>query len=310
MTTIPPFPYKRKFVSASPKELLANLRTTSNQLISVEKQDGLVFPAKIITKQDAYRQVNIITDLFTEEARVKARVHGQLTPLEFWERNQAQIDLKMKEFKDDVEPEYAQRTAVYLMCREATTFAPLLSKVVYDLMLPAEGGHVLDPFSGWGDRAIGALGSDRVLSYQGVDCNSSLIPGYRRIVDELDEKKKLNFAHMPFQSFVGKTTYDLIFTSPPYFDFEVYSDEKTQSSFNKRTYREWFDSFMKMALQKMTLMIRPGGYVALHIGSTFRTPTFTDDVQARMIELGMRYVQQIDCSTESKRPIPIWVFQK
>lgn len=319
----PPFPYKKTFVEATPQALLDNLRNDElfPTLIEEKRNDQQPLPYELFTHQPGYRSVNIITDLFTEDARVQARLHGQLSPLEFWKLNH--VAVKERSQRDMATTEnpidnYALRLTLSLMCKEATSFSPLLSRKVYDLLLPEQGGCVLDPFSGWGDRAIGALGSKKVQSYDGVDCNTALVPGYQRIVQELDVDHKLRFHLTPWQLFrPPRAAYDLIFTSPPYFDFEIYSSEPTQSHAGQATYQDWWNNFMQHALRKMRVLLQPGGYLAIHIGHTYRTPTFTEDVKTLLTSeaCGLRFVQAIECLTFNKtrprptRPICLYVYQ-
>lgn len=319
----PPFPYKRTFITETPKSMLNNLCCDEvfTTLIEAVRDDTHVLPVRLLTTGAAYRAVNRLTDLFTEEARVKAKLHGQLSPWEYWQLHHATVNERAKkDFADTVNStdHYALRLTLSQMCKEATLFGPVLSRQVYDLLLPEAGGRVLDPFSGWGDRALGALGSRKVWSYDGVDCNSALIPGYQRLVDELDTPgHKLRFHLTPWQRFAPPhAAYDLVFTSPPYYDFEIYSPEPTQSITGQATYHDWWQRFMTQALRKMRALVKPSGYLALHLGHTFRTPTFIDDVHQFCVQsLGLRFVQSVECltfsklRTQPKRPIALYVFQ-
>jgi hypothetical protein len=42
----------------------------------------------------------------------------------------------------------------------------------------------------------------------------------------------------------GAETYDMILTSPPYFDLEIYCDESTQSTWHFDTYEEWVEGWL------------------------------------------------------------------
>lgn len=295
------FPLKRSFWEKSPQELLENLRLRSDSLITFED-------SRLISKKEIYEKINVITDLFTEYARIKAHMRNHPSPLEYWEKNKDKIVEEAQKRFGNVSP-FSLRETIYFSTKEATTFSPAISKKIYDLLLQ-EPGHVLDPFSGWGDRAIGALSSEKVLSYTGVDANSDLKEGYDRINSELPNEK-LDFNLVRFEDFQTEKRFDLVFSSPPYFDFEIYSDSKDQSIFNKRNYDSWFYSFMRPALKKMVDLLKKGGTLALHIGPTNRTPNLHDHVYDDLTRtLKMTFIRQIDCSVEGKRPVPIWVYQK
>lgn len=318
--TVPPFPYKTTYIETTPQQFLAHLADDAvfNTLVEEKRDDAHPFPTEIVIGPTAYRMVHIVTDLFTEDARIRAHLHGQLSPLAYWNLNHASLAKKAKEmFPEYPLDNYGLRFALSQSAKEATNFSPVLSRKIYDTFLPPEGGRVLDPFSGWGDRSIGALASPRVLSYDGVDCNTALVPGYTRLTQTLDQNHKIQFHITPWQCFVApRREYDLIFTSPPYFDFEIYSSESTQSCAGQATYDAWWQNFMQPAVRKMRALIKPEGHIALHIGHTYRTPNFVDDVKTLMVEqLGLRFVQTIECLTVSKtrskptRPICIYVYQ-
>lgn len=302
------FPYKSTFVKTHPLVLLQNLQTNEN-LIEVIREENVEYPVRLISDPSVYEKVNIITDLYTEKSRVKARIYNLDSPLQYWNKYKKKIheDAYRRFGKTDNE---SLREVLYLTCKEATAFSPVVSKCIYDHLLPECGGNVLDPFSGWGDRSIGALGSKKVLTYQGVDCNSDLADSYQKIKTELDTTDKLKFTLLPFEEFQTDQTYDLIFTSPPFFDFEVYSEEKTQSIYGKKNYNEWFTTWMIPVLKKMESLLKPNGILAIHIGSTFRSPTFHKDVQLYLVKQSLIYLQQINCCVRGKRGVPIWIFRK
>jgi hypothetical protein len=304
-----PFPYKTSFIQTTPQEFLHNLRNEKG-LIEIVK-GSKIFPIKMISDSTVYEKVNIITDLYTEPVRMKARLSRKMSPIEFWTRDEKIIRIESRK-RFGKEDNFSLRETIYLICKEATSFSPVLSKCIFDNLLPEKGGVVLDPFSGWGDRAIGALGSDRVLKYQGVDCNLELSESYKKIKTDLDTTGKIDFTMCPFEDFKGEDdTYDLVFTSPPFFDFEVYSDDKSQSIRGKKNYGDWFDRWMTLVLNKIVRLVKHGGYIALHIGPTNRSPTLHDDVWEHLTKIcKINYIQQIDCSVRGKRSIPIWVYRK
>jgi 16S rRNA G966 N2-methylase RsmD len=222
--------------------------------------------------------------------------------MEYWEKHKKAVIKYAKSTKPQ-----ALRDAIHVLSREAATFNPVIAKAIYDIY--AEDGNVLDPFSGWGDRAIGALGSPRVKKYIGVDANPNLKLGYQRLKEELDHDDKITFNIQDIRSFDTDEKFDLIFTSPPYYDFEVYSDEESQSITGFNTYEEWYKGFMVPILTKLAQFLTPGGRLILHIGATNRTKTFHTDTIGTLKQIGLTMVQEIHCITKGKPYVPIWVFQ-
>ncbi len=310
------FPYKRKFVDVPPSELFRRLQADAS-LVTGEfsphrETPSDQLPQSILIDPRAYDQIDIITDLFTEEARVQANVYENLSPLDYWTENRADIEkMTLKELgknASEVARTKNNRELIYKLSKEATGFKASLSKFVYDTFLAGTEGKVLDPFSGWGDRAIGALASAEVRKYVGVDVNEALKPGYTRIESELDTRKKLSFNFVPFEKFESAEKFDLIFTSPPFFDYETYEAGPGQSIVGKSTYTEWLEKWMVKVLEKMAGLIKPNRYIVLYMGNTNRTPRLCEDIREAFVKLGVQLVKSIPCSVGRKRPVFLWVY--
>jgi hypothetical protein len=56
-------------------------------------------------------------------------------------------------------------------------------------------------------------------------------------------------------------SFDLVFTSPPFFDYEMYSD-------NNPKYRDWINDFYKPLFIESCRCVKRGKHVAIHIGDT------------------------------------------
>jgi len=59
--------------------------------------------------------------------------------------------------------------------------------------------------------------------------------------------------------------YDLIVTSPPYFDLERYSDEETQSFKKYPKYEEWLDKFLFVLIKESHRLLKDDGVFILNI---------------------------------------------
>ena len=84
--------------------------------------------------------------------------------------------------------------------------------------------RVLDFTAGWGSRMIAAAALD--IDYIGIDANSKLEPGYKKIQNAIKpytkSKIKMIFKEAEKVDFSKLPKYDLVFTSPPYEYLEVY----------------------------------------------------------------------------------------
>jgi DNA modification methylase len=57
-------------------------------------------------------------------------------------------------------------------------------------------------------------------------------------------------------------SYDLMLTSPPYFDLEVYSHEETQSIKKYPTWAEWCDGFLEPVIREVLRCLKDEGVSA------------------------------------------------
>lgn len=300
------FPYKKGFIKKA-SYYLDNLKDDQilSKHISSVTNDKYVFPIQFVSQESVYDTINTVTDLFTEPARMKASVYGYVSPIHFWETKEKEIrKYAKKEFgKEDA---FALRESIYFMTKEATAFSPSISKMLYQIILPKEGGTVFDPFSGWGDRALGAICSSRVLKYTGVDCNPELKEGYQEITD-LSEGK-VQFYNCSITEFEIKEKYDLIFTSPPFWDYETYNPFDQKQSINGiKSYKDWMTNFMEPVLLKLKTAMK--GFLALYMGETYRTKDMPERIIKFLQKNGVEIIHRIDCSVGNRRPVPIYIFQ-
>lgn len=293
------FPYKKLFVSTSIDELLNNIRSYKKYLtIRNEKAKGNEIDNVIIEKNKAsYAEADIITDLFTEYERVQASVIKNASPMEYWKANQARI---ISEVGDDHEK---QREYIYGHSKEATTFSPLVSAAVYDLLL-AKPGVVYDPFGGWGDRMIGAICSDKVTKYFCTDLNDHLANGYEKIKALSNGTVDYQFGDaLELAKKQDSGIADVSFTSPPYFNFEKYRKE----SESVVDYQRWLDEFVRPLVKELFRILKPGGSLAIHISGVSTAPTMLEDFRSICAESG-KYKQ--DIIVRSRIDVPIIVYEK
>lgn len=133
----------------------------------------------------------------------------------------------------------------------------------------AEGGKVLDPCSGWGGRLIGFLASN-AIEYQGIDASPNQVAGdldiYETYKDVLNKEKKVAIDVSPFEKYENKEGYyDLVLTSPPYFDREKYIGGEQSHEYSN--YDVWKESFYKVLIEKSYASLKEGGIMCLQVGS-------------------------------------------
>ena len=206
----------------------------------------------------------------------------------------------------------------------ASQFKPSCAKTLYDFF---DAKNVLDFSAGWGDRLVGFHASN-AESYVGLDPNSKLHPHYNSISEFCNTGKKTEFICSPAEDAdLGDRKFDFVFTSPPYFNIEKYSEEETQSWKRYKTNQEWLDLFFLPSLKLAWESLVQGGRIAINIADKGHSRT---DVNASICEPMLSYMESIGATYEgvigyrmNKRPgdrmgevggsvygEPIWVWSK
>lgn len=129
-------------------------------------------------------------------------------------------------------PEWASSMGVENMAPGTSIFDPVLCELVYRWWAP-DGGRILDPFAGGSVRGVvaGYMGHP----YTGIDLSADQIASNREQADTILRRA----GRILPQWIVGDSllelprldyTADLLFTCPPYYDLEVYSDDPADIS--------------------------------------------------------------------------------
>lgn len=316
------FPYKRYFISKDKiPVMLDNIRDLKYVKCPshLSKEPALLEIARL---PGLYDEADVIGDLYTEEERVKANVKGQKSPLNLWKTQEPYIRLEAKKrFPklyniNDTSPTgknaYALRETIYQVGREATQFSPSSASAIYHLVSQylKRPIDILDPFAGWGDRMIAAkanlVGLKKVNSYTGLDANENLQSGYEQIKSGDD---RINFNITDTAKYKPDKQYDLVFTSPPYYDFEIYTVDEKQSIHNRPTYKQWLATFYEPTLLMLVDAVKPGCFFIIHVGDTFSAPTFVADTK-RILSKKLVYFNQIYFGTKGPKSVPALIFIK
>jgi hypothetical protein len=323
--SIPEFPYKRKFITENEiRQMFENLKGYNFQVVqrpyTIKRMPNvnkklLAFGGQQLilnTPAENYNKYDNISDWFQEEVRMTCKRNDQTeTPLQFWKTHQHEIKEKAKSM-GEVNIRNL-REAQYQLHYECTTFKPSLM-VGFIKYLGSK--RILDPFMGWSDRLIAAISQDdKIEYYVGIDSNSELFPGYKEIINffipsENDRKKYILIEGEFEKVTLPNLKYDLIFSSPPYYDLEEYSDKN--QSYIGRNLEQWYNDFLISSLEKMWSVLEKNGFMVLHINDTYK-----DSYTERMINDIIKFsnAQYVGCLPASdlaseKNMNPIWIFKR
>jgi len=220
---------------------------------------------------DRSRIGNDVVDFFTFEERLRTRSKYNIHFYDFVRR----IDeFKEKKFvrnmltyykevknKNNTKNEFVVMKEVFNICIGAINiFRPLVAMEIYAKYRPT---CVLDICAGWGGRCVGAAAMG-VPNYIGLDINKGLMEGYANLVPYLQEKSvtkvDMRFCDATQTDYGALPSYDMVFTSPPYYFLEKYSHNSEYAN-KPAMNREFYEPVFTQAYKHLV----PGGRFVLNV---------------------------------------------
>jgi len=166
-------------------------------------------------------------------------------------------------------------------------FKPSIAMQIYNMYKPKS---VLDFTMGWGGRLIGACAYN-VPMYIGIDANKNLIEPYKKMIDDLEDISETKI-HLIFGDALkvdySKLDYDLVLTSPPYYNLEIYNGSK------KMTKEEWNEKFYFPLFLKTFKCLKMGGHYCINVNEEIYEKTL-------LILFGKAHYE-IPLSTHPRKP--------
>ena len=209
-----------------------------------------------------------------------------------------------------------QNAKVFLSGQSVSNFRPTVAKFIYDTY--GNKGKVLDMSAGFGGRLFGFSASN-CKEYVGFDPSTKTYSGLVNLKNDLfnlvDKKITIRKQGSEIFDFEYVNYFDLCFTSPPYFDTEKYSDEKSQSYIKYPTLDKWINGFLKDTIENCYDYTKVDGYVIFNISNTKVYNNLEEDLiklaENTGLELITTYKMELSSISGNKRKYePIFVFKK
>lgn len=207
-------------------------------------------------------------------------------------KHREELGISFREYLDKYVPDdVKEREASKVLAQGTSLFDPVLAEVVMRWFCPPNGS-ILDPFGGEQTKGIvaGALG----LKYRGceirpdqVQLNSEATKDYPNVKYACGDSN--NIAEI-----ITDRGFDLCFTSPPYYDLEVYSKEDMSAL---GTYEEFMVQYENIFRQCVD-MLSDGAFLVVKIGEIRNKQTgayrnFVGDNISMFMRLGLTYYNEI-----------------
>lgn len=194
----------------------------------------------------------------------------------------------------------------------SSNFDPVLAELVMRWFCP-KGGKVLDPFGGEQTKGVvaGVLG----LSYHAVELRKAQVDVDRKACRAWPSVKYFCGDSEDIGTIVKERGFDLCFTSPPYYDLEVYSKADmsamgTYSGFMAK-YRKIFARCVDMLAKDAFLIVKVG---EIRDKKTGIYRNFVGDNIALFSSLGLQYYNEIillnSCGTAPARAQKLFASRK
>jgi hypothetical protein len=239
------------------------------------------------------RKTNIshaISSWYTIICRAQSRRYNDISPYQYWNENkQKVIDLaliQLEKYKDTYIPEELPIEMGGIESdKNSLSLENECSLCLFRLGMPAAFPSILmtgmlkplkekdnlelkilDISAGWGDRLIGACALDSI--YTSCDPNSKLKDIYVEMIKKYGNPEKQRVYCLPFEDWNIENhdiKYNVLYSSPPFFDLEIYSNESTQSSERYKTIDSWISNFLKPCLNKCDELLEKNAKIYLHL---------------------------------------------
>ena len=279
-----------------------------------------------------YETMDVLVDWFQEPARLAARrADARAAPLDMWSDPKF-VARALTAAAPAFDAHSVRETLMQMRdWRECTQWKPSLGVALISMLGGGKAApRILDPSAGWGDRlaAAAAAGAGR---YLGFDPNPALAAGHAALAAAAAPAAAARFevVRLPFEGEAAGAVlavevetggpFDLVMTSPPFFDFEIYSSAPGQSVAAHPTVDGWLVEFLFASLARAWDALAPGGHLALHLsdgrfdaGARGHGPRVCE-ATCLFVEwqcTGARYRGTIGDVGESGRPRPVFIWAR
>lgn len=217
-----------------------------------------------------YDRSDRISDWFAEDVRIDCRVKGsEMSPREAW------YCLLTTNPEISLMSGLQQRETIRSVTSGCTVFNAGMS--AYLLSRFVQGGKLLDPSAGWGERMMTHVITGGT-EYVAWDPNPRLIDVYQKEQDQIKRITGSNCSvtinSKPFEDDIHLFTskyfeyFDGCLMSPPFFDLELYIGESTSTT-RYAKFKDWIEGFFRPMLTACYNGLKKGAYLMAYLPSSW-----------------------------------------
>ena len=250
-------------------------------------------------------------EIWNDEKHFKIGIKKLLTGT-FWEQ---------KEHHNITASDMRSLLRRYSGTQAVSNFRPTAAALLYDKFIEkasplfgTQAGTTWDMSCGYGGRLLGSITAD--VNYIGTDPCTETYEGLKQIKEDWGSiNRTIELHQMGSEEFrPDRNSVDLCFTSPPYFDWEKYSEEDTQSYKKFPTVEDWIENFLRKTMENCHYGLKPGGILAMNVADTKRIKNFEDETLRLGKEINFNHIDtwqlQLSSQTGTPKHEPIFIFKK
>jgi DNA modification methylase len=175
----------------------------------------------------------------------------------------------------------------------SSLFDPVLAEIVYRWFNVPQG-KILDPFAG--EQSKGFVAGILGYKYTGIEIRPEQVAADKASTAEFIGINYITGDSSKLNELVLENDYDLIFTSPPYYDLEIYSDNAGDAS-GFGTYAQFME-FYKTVFSQAVSHLKDDRFLVVKVGEIRDKKTgvyrnFVADNIRVMTECGLQYYNDI-----------------
>jgi hypothetical protein len=177
-------------------------------------------------------------------------------------------------------------------CAAVSNFRPAVARALIQ-RFSMNDDVVVDFAAGYGGRLVGCLTLPR--HYLGIEPCTAQVCGLKRCFEVLrnlgvtsgSAEIRKGCAEEILPKLASRST-GLVFSSPPYFDWEKYSSHSTQSSVRYKTYSEWLKGFLHPVISESHRVLVRRGHLAVNVPNGRSRLSLLEDLTHAAKAVGFR----------------------
>jgi hypothetical protein len=165
----------------------------------------------------------------------------------------------------------------------ASVFKPTVAKCIYDTFAP-NNSIVLDISAGFGQRMLGAMASNKISKYIGLEPWDKQISSISNMV-KFFEFKNVELHNIGSEIFDAESeSIDFCFSSPPFFTKEIYTNQNTQAAHN-RSFEEFLNDWWLPTATMVHKVLKPKSLFVLNMN---------EEIAYKMLYMAKDLFKEID----------------